>query len=61
MPRPAHKGVLGVVIVNSDGIPIRSTLTDPTLTTQYAALLTQLATKSRSVVRDLDPDVCVCK
>ena len=50
----SHKGVQGVVIVNNDGVPIRSTLSDTGLTTQYAALITQLAQKSRSVVRELD-------
>ncbi|KAI9222580.1 hypothetical protein BC828DRAFT_378129 [Blastocladiella britannica] len=50
----AHKGVQGIVIVNSEGIPIRSTL-DNSLTVQYSALITQLASKARSVVRDLDP------
>ncbi|ORX54345.1 dynein, light chain, roadblock-type 2-like protein [Piromyces finnis] len=50
----SHKGVEGIVIVNSDGIPIRSTI-DNNLTVQYSALITQLASKARSVVRDLDP------
>jgi len=50
----SHKGVQGIVIVNSEGIPIRSTMENST-TTQYAANLSQLAAKSRSVVRDLDP------
>ena len=50
-----HKGVQGIVIVNSSGIPIRSTLTDPALTTQYAALISQLASKARSTVKELDP------
>merc|ERR1712184_89474 len=50
----SHKGVIGIIIVNSEGIPIRSTM-DNTLTTQYAANLSQLAMKARSVVRDLDP------
>eukprot|EP00742_Colponemidia_sp_Colp-10_P003451 GILJ01003676.1.p1 GENE.GILJ01003676.1~~GILJ01003676.1.p1 ORF type:complete len:101 (-),score=13.03 GILJ01003676.1:103-405(-) len=49
-----HKGVQGIVIVNSEGVPIRSTL-DNSLTLQYSALITQLAQKARSVVRDLDP------
>eukprot|EP00727_Mastigamoeba_balamuthi_P001672 m51a1_g11501 putative dynein light chain roadblock-type 2-like (160) ;mRNA; r:2678-4989 len=52
----SHKGVVGVVIVNSAGVPIRSTL-DNTETQQYAALVTQLASKARSTVRDLDPSV----
>jgi len=50
----SHKGVHGILIVNAEGIPIRSTL-DPALTTQYAAHITQLSAKARSVVRDLDP------
>ncbi|KFH07760.1 putative dynein light chain roadblock-type 2 [Toxoplasma gondii MAS] len=49
-----HKGVCGIVIVNSDGVPIRSTL-DSQTTAQYSALISQLAAKARSVVRDLDP------
>ena len=49
-----HKGVSGIVIVNTEGVPIRSTL-DAKLTLQYSALISQLAAKARSVVRDLDP------
>ena len=36
------------------GVPIRSTL-DAKSTLQYSALISQLAAKARSVVRDLDP------
>ncbi|KAJ3128381.1 Dynein light chain roadblock-type 2 [Nowakowskiella sp. JEL0407] len=50
----AHKGVEGIVVVNMEGISIRSTL-DPEKTVQYAALITQLTAKARSVVRELDP------
>mmetsp|Transcript_43392 Transcript_43392/g.70393 ORF Transcript_43392/g.70393 Transcript_43392/m.70393 type:complete len:98 (+) Transcript_43392:74-367(+) len=50
----SHKGVVGIVIVNTDGVAIRSTL-DASITAQYAGLMTQLATKARSAVRDLDP------
>merc|ERR1712178_334413 len=50
----AHKGVLGYIIINQDGIPIKTTL-DNSTTTMYAQLLLQLTKKSRSVVRDLDP------
>lgn len=42
------------MIVNNEGIPIRSTLKNEE-TIQYAALITQLTSKARSVVRDLDP------
>lgn len=51
----SHKGVIGVIIINSDGIAIRSTL-DNDLTVQYAALMSQFTVKARGVVRDLDPD-----
>merc|ERR1712060_311554 len=50
----SHKGVQGIVIVNNEGIPIRSTM-DASITTQYSANLSQLSLKARSVVRDLDP------
>mmetsp|Transcript_21961 Transcript_21961/g.30514 ORF Transcript_21961/g.30514 Transcript_21961/m.30514 type:complete len:98 (+) Transcript_21961:176-469(+) len=49
----SHKGVQGIIIVNNDGIPIRTTL-DSAITVQYAALVTHMASKARSVVRTLD-------
>jgi dynein light chain roadblock-type len=51
-----HPGVKGVLIVNHDGIPIRTTLEQAT-TVQYAGLITQLCSKARSAVRELDPHV----
>lgn len=51
----SHKGVIGVIIINSDGIAIRSTL-DNDLTVQYAALMSQFTVKARGVVKNLDPD-----
>jgi len=52
----SHKGVEGVLIVNSDGVPIRpSKGMDDDLTAKYSANLAQLAAKARSVIRDLDP------
>ncbi|XP_071393899.1 dynein light chain roadblock-type 2 [Centroberyx affinis] len=50
----AHKGVIGTVVVNAEGIPIRTTL-DNSTTVQYAGLLRQLTMKARSAVRDIDP------
>ncbi|XP_063217024.1 dynein light chain roadblock-type 2 [Bacillus rossius redtenbacheri] len=50
----SHKGVFGTIVVNSEGIPIRTSL-DNTASVQYAGLISQLADKARSVVRDLDP------
>merc|ERR1711981_9513 len=49
-----HKGVIGYIVINQDGIPIKTTL-DNSTTTTYAQLLMQITRKSRSVVRDLDP------
>ncbi|XP_022107537.1 dynein light chain roadblock-type 2 [Acanthaster planci] len=50
----SHKGVIGIIVVNSEGIPIRTTL-DNSTTVQYAGLLHQLTAKARSLVRDIDP------
>ena len=49
----SHKGVKGVLIMNNDGIPIKSTLS-PEDTENYAALVSQLAFKASGVVRTLD-------
>jgi dynein light chain roadblock-type len=51
----SHKGVIGIVVVNSDGIAIRSTFDNET-TVQYAALVSQFTLKARGVVKNLDPD-----
>ncbi|XP_070763085.1 dynein light chain roadblock-type 2 [Enoplosus armatus] len=50
----AHKGVIGTIVVNAEGIPIRTTL-DNSTTVQYAGLLRHLTMKARSTVRDIDP------
>ncbi|KAG6449053.1 dynein light chain roadblock-type 2 [Manduca sexta] len=50
----AHKGVVGVVVVNGEGIPIKTTL-DNHISVQYAGLMTALIDKAKAVVRDLDP------
>ncbi|KAF4094083.1 hypothetical protein AMELA_G00008670 [Ameiurus melas] len=49
-----QKGVQGIVIINAEGIPIKTTL-DNSSTVQYAGLLHQLVMKARSTVRDIDP------
>uniref|UniRef100_A0A4W6BV57 Dynein, light chain, roadblock-type 1 n=1 Tax=Lates calcarifer TaxID=8187 RepID=A0A4W6BV57_LATCA len=50
----SQKGVQGIIIVNSEGIPIKTTL-DNSSTVQYAGLIHQLVMKARSTVRDIDP------
>ena len=37
----AHKGVIGTIVVNTDGVPIKSTLDNAT-TVQYSGLLNNL-------------------
>ena len=49
----SHRGVKGVLIVNSEGVPIRSNL-DPVKTDAYSALVSQLALKASSVVRTIE-------
>ncbi|XP_034540846.1 dynein light chain roadblock-type 2-like [Notolabrus celidotus] len=49
-----HKGVIGTIVVNAEGIPIRTTL-DNSTTLRYASLLGQLSTMAQSTVRDIDP------
>mmetsp|Transcript_8850 Transcript_8850/g.32675 ORF Transcript_8850/g.32675 Transcript_8850/m.32675 type:complete len:98 (-) Transcript_8850:245-538(-) len=50
-----NEGVEGIVVVNSDGIPIRSTLEDD-LKVKYASLITQLISKARSAVKNIDKE-----
>ncbi|KAA8590224.1 hypothetical protein FQN60_014158 [Etheostoma spectabile] len=50
----AHKGVIGTILVNAEGIPIRTTL-DHHTTVQYVRLLRNLTMMARSTVRDIDP------
>ncbi|KAH9589376.1 Roadblock/LAMTOR2 domain [Trypanosoma melophagium] len=51
-----HPGVQGLIIVNTDGIPIRHTFQEHSrlLAVQYSALFQSLAMKARSAVIDLD-------
>ncbi|RUP31991.1 hypothetical protein BC936DRAFT_138598 [Jimgerdemannia flammicorona] len=49
----AHKNVIGVVIVNSGGNCIATTL-EPLLAKQYASLITSLVDTARTTVRTID-------
>ncbi|XP_041652706.1 dynein light chain roadblock-type 2-like [Cheilinus undulatus] len=51
----SNEDVIGTVVVNAEGIPIRSTLDSSTTTRRYAEPLQQLSMMARSTVRDLDP------
>nr|CAI9709959.1 unnamed protein product [Rangifer tarandus platyrhynchus] len=50
----SQKGVQGIIVVNTEGIPIKSTMDNPT-TTQYANLMHNFILKARSTVRETDP------
>ncbi|KAG8344587.1 putative dynein light chain 2B, cytoplasmic [Trypanosoma vivax] len=51
-----HPGVQGIIIVNTDGIPIRHTFQEHSrlLAVQYSALFQSLAMKARNAVLDID-------
>ncbi|CAN9499204.1 unnamed protein product [Ophioblennius macclurei] len=49
-----QEGVVGTIVVNADGIPIRTNL-DHSTAFQYAGLLRNLSMMARSTVRDVDP------
>ncbi|PAV63700.1 hypothetical protein WR25_02244 [Diploscapter pachys] len=49
----AQKGVVGVIVMDSLGRAIRSTL-DEEATNQHSTLLQQLCDKTRGVIRELD-------
>jgi len=50
----ASKGVQGLIIIDSEGIPIRTSMDNET-TLHYAALISQLTIHAKRVVRELDP------
>ncbi|KAK9868276.1 hypothetical protein WJX84_000493 [Apatococcus fuscideae] len=49
-----HKGVLGCIVLNADGIVLKTTC-DSDLTDLHASLIPQLAAMARNMVRELDP------
>ncbi|XP_017154085.1 dynein light chain roadblock-type 2 [Drosophila miranda] len=49
----ALKNVVGIIVIDNDGIPIKTTL-DNTLSVHYAATMQTLREKARQVVLDLD-------
>jgi len=46
--------VIGVIVINSEGIPVRTTM-DNSTTVQYAGLMHSLAAQAKNCVRDTDP------
>ncbi|XP_037306775.2 dynein light chain roadblock-type 2-like [Pungitius pungitius] len=55
----ANKDVIGTIVVNTEGIPIRTTL-DNSTAVLYATLLCHLTMKARHTVRDVDPQNDIC-
>lgn len=51
----SHKGVAGTIVVNSEGIPLKTDL-DNSNTLQYASLCKMLASVASNTVRDIDPE-----
>merc|ERR1711892_945213 len=49
-----HAGVLGTIVVNSDGIAVKTTM-DAAQTVQYTALISGLTKQARAMVRNIDP------
>ena len=49
----AHKGVIGTIVVNTDGVPIKSTLDNAT-TVQYSGLLNNLVDQVGSMTNILN-------
>lgn len=50
-----HMGVLGVIIVNSKGVAIRTTMSQND-TIDYGSLITQFTTKAQQIIKDLHSD-----
>ncbi|XP_070532659.1 dynein light chain roadblock-type 2-like [Ptychodera flava] len=50
----SHKGVLGVIVVNPEGIILRTSM-DNSTTLQLSNALQNVTALARSVVRDVDP------
>lgn len=50
----SQRGVISILLLDSEGIPVRSTL-EARFSQQYAVLLSQLAATTRCVVREIQP------
>ena len=48
-----YEGVQGVIVINSDGVSIRTSL-DNDRTVQYASLITPLIARTRNYLREID-------
>jgi len=48
-----HKGVVGVLIINADGIPIKTTI-ENSVSIQYACEMQLIIEKARGLIREMD-------
>ena len=55
-----HKAVIGTIVVNCEGIPIKSTLDNHT-TTQYSGLINQLVDQAKVIVNPFYPISMKCR
>ena len=53
-----HKGVIGTIVVNNEGVPIKSTLDNPT-TVQYSGLLNNLVDQAKTMFKERVADMAV--
>ena len=51
----SHKGIIGALVINGEGIAIRSTFENET-TVHYAALVSHFVLKARGVIKKLSQD-----
>eukprot|EP01023_Acetabularia_acetabulum_P027660 TRINITY_DN26177_c2_g1_i1.p4 TRINITY_DN26177_c2_g1~~TRINITY_DN26177_c2_g1_i1.p4 ORF type:complete len:105 (-),score=6.33 TRINITY_DN26177_c2_g1_i1:365-679(-) len=51
----SHKGIIGTLVINGDGIVIRSTL-ETVVSVHYAALVSHFVIKARGVVKQLEQE-----
>ncbi|OXB58934.1 hypothetical protein ASZ78_012198, partial [Callipepla squamata] len=50
----SQKGVQGIIVVNSEGVPIKTTMDNATAV-HYAGLMRSFVMMARSAVQDMDP------
>ena len=51
----SEPGVEGYIVINYDGIPVRSCPENNILAVQYAALIADLVSKTKATLKQLDP------
>lgn len=50
----SYPGVKATIVINHEGIPIKTSLSDNALAVQYAALVTRLTEKIRAVIKEME-------